>query len=98
MLVDLTERVGKLVDGRDAIGFNVKFDLGDTGVIHVAGGESPMVVSNDDGAADTTFKMSGEDLGAMLNGELNAMNAYMMGKMVVEGDLAKAMTLSSLFS
>ena len=98
MLADLTERVGKLVDGRDAIGFNVKFDLGDTGVIHVAGGESPMTVSNDDGTADTTFKMAADDLGAMLNGELNAMNAYMTGKMVVEGDLAKAMTLSSLFS
>lgn len=98
MLAELTDRVDKLVDGKEAVGFNVKFDLGDTGKIHVAGENAPMVVTNDDGDAETTFKISGDDLSSMLSGELNAMNAYMQGKLVVEGDIAKAMQLSSLFS
>ena len=98
MLTELTERVAKLVDGRDAIGFNFKFNLGDDGLIHIAGEGAPMAVSNADGDAATTFKMSGADLSSMLNGELNAMNAYMSGKMIVEGDIAKAMTLGTLFS
>jgi len=98
MLAELTGKVGDLVAGRDAIGFDVKFNLGDEGMIFVAGKTAPMTVSNDDGDADTTFRMSGDDLSSMLGGQLNAMAAYMSGKLVVEGDLAKAMTLSSLFS
>lgn len=97
MLAELTERVTKLIDGRDPIGFNFTFNLGDDGLIHVAGENAPMAVSNSGGEAATTFKMSGAHLLSMLNGELNAMNAYMSGKMAVEGDLAKAMTLSNLF-
>ena len=96
-MVELTERVSKLVDGAEAIGFNVKFDLGDTGLIHVAGENAPMVVSNDDGASETTLKIAAEDLTAMFSGDLNAMMAYMQGKLVIEGDIAKAMQLSSLF-
>jgi putative sterol carrier protein len=97
LLAELTERVSKLVDGAEAIGFNVKFDLGDTGLIHVAGENAPMVVSNDDGTSETTLKIAAEDLIAMFSGDLNAMMAYMQGKLVIEGDIAKAMQLSSLF-
>jgi len=98
MLVELTERVVKLVDGREAFGFDVKFNLGDTGIIHVAGMDAPMTVSNENSSAHTTFRLSGTDMSSLLNGELNAMSAYMTGRLVVEGDLAKAMTLGSLFS
>ena len=98
MLEELTQRVAKLVDGADAIGFNVKFDLGETGFIHIAGENAPMVVSNDDGVAETTLKISAEDLASMFGGDLSAMMAYMQGKLVIEGDIAKAMQLSSLFS
>ena len=98
MLTDLTARVAKLVEERDAIGFDVKFDIRDTGLVCVAGKESPMTVSNEDNSAELVFQIAADDLLAMLNGELNAMNAYMQGKLVVEGDLSKAMQLSSLFS
>ncbi len=97
MLNDLTERVRKLVEGKDAIGFTVKFDLGDNGCVFVAGDATPMLVSNDDQDAELIFKMSADDLVALFDGNLNAMMAYMQGKLAVVGDISKAMQLSSLF-
>ena len=98
MLEDLTAAVAKLIEGRDAIGFDVKFDLGEAGLIFVNGTAAPMQVSNEDGVAETTFRISEEHLADLLSGELAAMNAYMQGKLQVEGDLGRAMQLSSLFS
>ena len=97
MLEELTSKVAALVDGKNALGFNVKFDLGDDGKILVSGNDAPMAVSNDDGDADTTLKVSAADFQSMLSGDLNAMNAYMQGKLTVEGDMAKAMQLSNIF-
>jgi putative sterol carrier protein len=56
-----------------------------------------MTVGNTDSDADTTLRISAEDLDALLRGELNAMNAYMQGRLVVDGDLTKALQLSNLF-
>ncbi len=97
MLQELTERFNQRVDGKDAFGFSVKFDLGDTGVIFIAGGSAPIKVSNDNGDADTTFIMTAEDLKAMLSGDLAPMNAYMQGKLKVDGDVAKAMQFGTIF-
>ena len=98
MLEELTKQFRQRVDGKDAIGFNVKFDLGDTGVIFVAGGSAPIEISNDNDDADTTFVMTADDLTAMLSGELPPMSAYTQGKMQVRGDISKAMQFGTLFS
>ena len=53
------------------------------------------------GSADSptmTLKMTAEDFVAMINGELNAMAAFMQGKIKIEGDMSIAMRLQSLFS
>ncbi len=97
MLEELTERFSHRVDGKEAFGFSVKFDLGDTGVIFVAGSSAPIEVSNDNGDAETTFIMTADDLAAMLAGDLSPMNAYLQGKMKVEGDLGKAMQFGNIF-
>lgn len=97
MLEELTERFSQRVDGKECFGFSVKFDLGDTGVIFVAGGNTPIEVSNGNGDADVTFSMIADDLAAMLSGDLPPMNAYMQGKMKVEGDLGKAMQFGNIF-
>jgi putative sterol carrier protein len=98
MINELTDRVRAIVDGRDAVGFDVKFDLGDTGKIFVAGNNAPMTVSNDDNDAEATFRISAEDMAGMLEGKLAPMMAYMQGKLKVDGDLSQAMKLSSFFS
>ena len=41
--------------------------------------------------------MTADDLAAMLAGDLSPMNAYMQGKMKVEGDLGKAMQFGNIF-
>lgn len=98
MLGKLTIRMEKLVDGRDAFGFDVKFDLGDEGVILVSGSSSPIAVSNEDASVETSIRISAADLHAMLAGELAPTMAYMQGKLKVDGDLNQAMQLSSLFA
>jgi len=98
VLEELTRQIGQKVDGKAALGFNVSIDLGDTGTIFISGASAPIEVGNDAGDAQTTFIMSADDLRAMLAGELQPMNAYMQGKLRVEGDLAKAMQVGSLFN
>ena len=98
MLEELTRKIGQRVDGKEALGFNVSIDLGEAGTIFISGASAPIEVGNDAGNADTTFVMSADDLQAMLAGELQPMNAYMQGKLRVEGDLAKAMQVGSLFN
>lgn len=90
-LEQLTEGVREKVAG-GGIEESVKFNLGDAGIIFLQGSE----VSNDDGDADCTIKMTAEDLGDLLSGELNPTAAFMGGKMQVEGDMNVAMKLGSI--
>ncbi|GAB4512149.1 MAG: SCP2 sterol-binding domain-containing protein [Roseibium sp.] len=71
---------------------SVKFDLGETGVIYLQGSE----VTNEDADADCTIRMSAEDLGDLLAGDLNPTAAFMGGKMQVEGDMSVAMKLGNI--
>lgn len=98
MLEELTGKISQKVDGRETFGFSVKIDLGETGVIFIAGAASPIDVSNGNGAADITFVMSADDLAAMLAGDLPPMSAYAQGKMRIEGDIARAMQFGTMFS
>ncbi|MCV0425248.1 MAG: SCP2 sterol-binding domain-containing protein [Roseibium sp.] len=90
-LEQLTDGIRAKVAG-GGIEESVKFDLGDTGIIFLQGSD----VSNEDGDADCTIKMSAEDLGDLLTGELNPTAAFMGGKMQVEGDMSVAMKLGNI--
>lgn len=50
-----------------------------------------------DGDADVTLIMEDEDMVSLLKGELNGMEAFMTGKLQVEGDLMIAQQLPTFF-
>ena len=56
-----------------------------------------VIVSTDDQEVDCTIAVSIDDLKSLINGTLNPMGAFMMGKIKVKGDMGVAMKLQSLF-
>ena len=97
MLEELTRKIEEAVSKKTAFGFNVRFDLDDGESIYVQAKSKPVKVSSAKDPADTVFKVSETNLDAMLDGKLSPMSAYITGKMKIEGDMSKAMQLSSLF-
>ena len=89
------ELVAKMQEGSAWVpGKRVKLDFGGEGAIMLDGaGET---VSEDDGAADTTIKVSWDDWQAMAAGQLDGMTAFMTGKLKVEGDMSNAMQLQTV--
>jgi putative sterol carrier protein len=77
-------------------GKRVKLDFGGEGVILLDGAAGQ--VSEEDGAADTTIKVSWEDWQAMAAGQLDGMTAFMTGKLRIEGDMSNAMQLQGVLA
>jgi len=77
-------------------GKRVKLDFGDQGAVMLDGVGN--AVTEDDGAADTTIKVSWEDWESMREGKLDGMTAFMQGKLKVEGDMSNAMQLQGVLA
>ncbi len=92
-----TEFAAKMQDAGAVLpGKTVKLDFGDKGTIMLDGVGN--TVTESDGAADTTIKISWEDWQAMADGQLDGMTAFMTGKLKVEGDMSNAMQLQGVLS
>ena len=78
-------------------GKRVKIDFGGSEGVLLLDGQANKV-SEEDGAADTTIKVSWADWQAMSSGQLDGMTAFMMGKLKVEGDMSNAMQLQGVLS
>ena len=91
------ELVQRMQDGQAWVpGKRVKLDFGDQGVVLLDGAASQ--VSEEDGAADTTIKVSWDDWEAMAGGQLDGMTAFMTGKLRIEGDMSNAMQLQGVLA
>ena len=77
-------------------GKRVKIDFGGEGVVMLDGVANQ--VTEEDGPADTTIKVSWEDWQAMSEGKLDGMTAFMQGKLKVEGDMSNAMQLQGVLA
>ena len=96
-LEETTQKVTDLAKKKGgSVGFKIKFKL-DEGIIFLDDSQTPTVVSNDDNPADCVIRLSLTSLNKLMDGEMNAMAAFMMGKIKVDGDMSIAMKLSSLF-
>jgi putative sterol carrier protein len=77
-------------------GKRVKFDFGADGTVLLDGVANR--ATEEDGPADTTIKVSMDDLQAMRDGKLDGMTAFMQGKLRVEGDMSNAMQLQGVLA
>jgi putative sterol carrier protein len=78
------------------LGYKVAFDMGDDGVLAIDGtGATPALVDGLDDA-DCTIRISAENLAKLIDGELNAMMAYTLGKLKIDGSMGVAMKVAAL--
>ncbi len=78
------------------LGYKVKFALQDEGVILIDASHNPATLSNEDGEADCTIRLSEDRLSQLIDGRLSPTLAYTLGQIKVEGSLGVAMKLASL--
>ena len=84
--------------GSDAVlEFNITGDGGGTWTANIADGQLSV---SEGGADDPTMSLTctAEDFVKIANGELSGVNAFMMGKLKIDGDMSMAMKLQQLLS
>jgi putative sterol carrier protein len=92
---EITAEMKAGAESKPALGKTLKFDFGDEGKIYLDGNNGN-AISNADNAADCTIKVALADFIDIRSGKLNAMNAFMGGKLKVDGDMSVAMKLQSI--
>ena len=78
------------------LGAKVAFDLGDDGMLAIDATGSTPVMSDAPDDADCTIRISAENLAKLIDGELNPMMAYTLGKLKIEGSMGIAMKVAAL--
>ena len=95
-LETLTERLRDRVGEDSGLNATIRFDLGDDGVIFIDAAATPNTVTNEDKEADCTVGMTIADFESIASGDLDAMTAFMMGKLKIDGDMGIAMKLREI--
>lgn len=93
-LEEFTEGFRERLATKTALGSKIKFVFDEGGIILIDG----KTVSNEDGPADATLKMSLDTLNKLYRKETSGMAAFMSGKIKLEGDMFAAMKLDQLMS
>ena len=78
------------------LGAKVAFDPGAEGAIAIDATGSPPVLSDQPDGADCTIRISADDMAKLIDGELNPMMAYTLGKLKIEGSMGIAMKVAAL--
>jgi putative sterol carrier protein len=97
-VTDFLKKLSGTLDPSAASGTNcvLQFNTSQPAYITIKDGKATVT----EGAAsgpDVTLIMADEDLIALLKGELNGMQAFMTGKLQLEGDMMLAQRLGSFF-
>ncbi len=78
------------------LGYKVAFDLGDDGAVAIDATSSPPALAEASDDADCTIRISADNLVKLIDGELNAMMAYTLGKLKIDGSMGVAMKVAAL--
>lgn len=97
-LAAITQVIKDKVGNDCGLNASVKFVLDGADVIFVDAKQVPNVVNNDNSDADCTVKITAENIQKILDGNLNPMTAFMMGKIKVEGNMGVAMNINKIFN
>jgi len=96
-LKQITEKIKNISEKNSGkIESKFKFVL-DDGCIYIDDTLSPPNISNDDLEADCTITINNENFKKLLDKEIDSMQAFMTGKMKIDGEMTVAMKLSSIF-
>lgn len=101
-LDSLTDQMKSQAALNPPLGYRVLFDLGDDGAILWDGRETPAEIAVVEGGADgggevdTTLRISVDQLGNLVSGNLDPTLAYMTGKLKIEGSMGVAMKLAAM--
>lgn len=97
-LETLTDNLRQRARKNPALGATVKVDLGSDGVIMIDSREAPTTVTNDDGEADTTLRLSLDTLNGIISGTIDPNFAFMTGKLKVLGNMGVALRLNTILA
>lgn len=98
-LENLTEQLKSQAALNPPLGYRVLFDLGEEGAILWDGKETPAEIAPvevNGTEADTTLRISLDQLGSLIDGSLDPTLAYMTGKLKIEGSMGVAMKLATM--
>lgn len=95
-LQELTVKFQQRVQSKPGFGDKAKIQIENVGCITLDGTQETIRVTNDDSETAVTLRMSLDTLEKMQKGELNGMEAFFQGLLVVEGDQAVAMSLGDI--
>ena len=91
MLTEIASRIQKGLD-RHSLDNTLKFDCGEDGVISLVDGRALL----ENVETDCTIRISASNLDKLIQGKLNPMSAFAVGKIKVSGDMSVAMKLGKL--
>lgn len=78
------------------LGYRVKFAFDEGGALLLDGTATPPTLTEEDGEADCTIRASLDNALKLINGQLNPMMAYTMGKLKIEGSVGVALKMASM--
>ncbi len=78
------------------LGYKVKFAFDEGGVLLLDGTVTPPTLSEEDGEADCAIGISEDNAVKLMNGQLNPMLAYSMGKLKIDGSVGVALKMASM--
>lgn len=79
-----------------AFGAKARFDFGAGGALFLDATGSPATLTRETGVPDTTIRMSLDDFGKMISGQLSPTLAFATGRLKVQGSMGLALKLAGL--